>query len=93
MRRKLVDDRSTRIPVAEQLRNLVECFARRIVAGFSQKPIFKSLPDFEEMRVAAADHQRQRRISDRIARFQHDRVDMPFDMIHRNQRNASREAY
>ena len=51
----------------------------------------KSFADFKQMRVAAADHQRQRRKLDRRSALDHG-VDVAFDVIHGDQRQAAREA-
>ena len=61
MGRQLIDDGAAGITEAQQFRDLVVSFAGRIVARFAQQPITESFADFEQVGVAAADHQGERR--------------------------------
>ena len=70
MGRELIDDGAARIAEAEQFRDFVVSFAGRIVARFAEQTIGEAFADFEQVRVAAADHQRERGIFDARAGFQ-----------------------
>ena len=81
-------------PNPSSLRDLVEGFARGIVARSPQQSVHAVLPRFEQMRVPSADDQSEGRELDRIPalpRFQNHRVNVAFDVVHGNQRNACRE--
>ncbi len=91
--RQAVDERPAGVAEAEQLGNLVESLARRIVARTAQQPVRGVLARFEQVRVAAADDQGEGGEYDRIAAlpsFQNDRVNVPLNVIHGDQRNAGR---
>ena len=59
--RELIDDGAAGIAEAEQLRDFVVSFACRVVARFAEKTVGEALADFEQVGVAAADDQRERR--------------------------------
>ena len=60
VRREQIDHRSAGIAEAEQLGDLVESFAGGIVAGLAREGGNESFKDFEQVRVASADDQRER---------------------------------
>ena len=94
VRRQLVDHRAAGITEPEQLGDLVESLAGGIVARLAEQAVGETFAHFKKMRVAAADHQRQRRIFDRMAvarGFKHHRVNVSFDVIDADERNAARE--
>ena len=50
------------ITEAEQLGHFVVSLAGGVVARFAEQAVLESLAHFEQVRVSAADHQRQRRV-------------------------------
>ncbi len=88
VRAESVDRRSARITIAEQLRDLVVSLSRRVVARFAQNTVLTNGVDGKQMRMPAAHNQRQgRELNFRM--LQQHRVDVPLDMIHRDQRNPA----
>ena len=87
--RQAVDHGAAGISETEELRNLVVGLARRIVASPASRRI-QSVADFEQVRVASANHQRERRQFHRVLRD--DRVNVPFNMIHCDQREPARHS-
>ena len=64
MRRELIDDGAAGIAEAQKFRHFVVSFAGRVVARFAEQPISEALADFEQVRMAAADDQRERGVFD-----------------------------
>ncbi len=65
-----------------------------VVARLAQQAVTETLLNFEQVRVAAAGHQRQRGELHPLAalrRFHQDCVDMAFDMVHGNERKPRRK--
>ena len=93
--RQPVDHRAARISKAQKLGDLVEGLAGRIVTRLAEQTILESFPDLEQVRVAARHYQGRgwelHRRSSPFG-FQNDRMDMPLDVVHRDQRQATREA-
>ena len=92
MGRELIDDGAAGIAEAEQFCDFVVSFASRIVARFAEQAIPETFTDFEQVRVAAADDQRQRGIFDARASFQNHGMNMAFDMVHGDERQVASEA-
>ena len=92
MRRQRVDDRTARIAESQQFRDLIERLAGRVVARLAEQAIGKAFAHFEQVRMPAADYQRQRRVHHRVARFEYHGVYVSFNMIDRDERDPAREA-
>ena len=99
MRRQSVDDRSSGIAEAEQLRDFIERLSGGVVASVADVPvgpeIFLHLGKIK-MRVAARDHQRQHRKM-KVAIFalpllEQYGMDVSFKMVHSDQRLLQRES-
>ncbi len=90
--RQAVDDGAAGIAEAEQFGHLVESFAGGVVARLAEQAVVEALADLEEVGVAAADHQGEGGKSHRrsgASGFQDDGVNVAFDVIDRDQRNAN----
>ena len=81
MGRELIDDGAAGIAEAEELGDLVVGFAGCVVARFAEQAIDEALANFEQVRVAAADDQRERGIFDGVAGFENHGVDVAFDVV------------
>ena len=94
MRRQAVDDGASGIGEAEQLGDLIVGFAGGIVSGLTEQGVPEVLIHAKQVGVAAARHQRQRGQFHRragAARFQNHGVDVAFNMVDRDQRQAAGE--
>jgi hypothetical protein len=82
VRRQRIDHRPARIAESQQLCDFVEGLAGSIVARLAEQAVQEPFPHFVEMRVASADHQRERRIFNRV--LTRHRMNMPLNMVHRD---------
>ena len=87
--RQLVDHRPARIAEAQEFSDLVERLAGGVVASFAEQPVHKTFPHFKKMGVAAAHYQRQRGKLDLVLAGH--RMNVPFDVIHRDERKFPRK--
>ncbi len=90
--RKLIDDGAARIAESQEFRDLVVGFAGCVVARFSEQSIGEALADFEHMRMAAADDERERGVFNVGAGLQNHRVDVAFDMVDGDERQIAGKA-
>src|SRR3954453_19210067 len=86
-RSQFVDDRTARIPEAQELGDFVEGFAGGVVAGFSEQAVMKTIKHFEQVGMTPANHERERRQLDGLGLHDHS-VNMALDMVHSNQRHT-----
>lgn len=89
VRRELIDDGPAGIAEAQKLRDFVVGLTSRVVAGFAQQTISETVADFKQMRVAAADHEREGRIFNARARFENHCVNVTFDVIDSDERQVA----
>ena len=82
--------RAAGIRKAEQLGDLVERFARRVVARAAEQPVAAPRLDVEQQRVSAGDEQRRERRHG-VAMLERRREEMSFHVMHADHRNAARE--
>src|SRR5882724_6386976 len=90
----IFDDGTARVAEAEQFGDLVEGFAGGVVAGLAEEAVLIALAYFEQVGMAAGDHQRKRGKLDRrplAAGFEDHGMDVAFDVVDRDQRNAGGE--
>lgn len=90
--RQRVDHGPARIAESEQLGDFVERFAGGVVPRPADQPVGESFAHLEQMRMAAADHQRHGRQFQLLPVLHHDGVDVTFDMIDGDQRQVMHEA-
>ena len=94
-RSQFVDHGSAWIAETEELGHFVESLAGSVVARLAKQPVMEALEYLKQMRVATADYKRERGKVNRLAtlaRLQNHCVNMSFDMIYADQRQAARKA-